>query len=78
MTPGLVYTADNARLEAQDICASVSVILLGGSVKVSISLFTSVRSKQTRSNVITLVKLLGNKARMSISFGNGNGNDNAM
>ena len=46
MTPGLVCTADNARLEAQDICASVSVILLGGSAKVSISLFTSVRSKQ--------------------------------
>ena len=46
MTPGLVCTADSARLEAQDICASVSVILLAGSAKVSISLFTSVRSKQ--------------------------------
>ena len=39
MTPFLVCTADSARLEAQDICASVSVKLLGGNAKVSISGF---------------------------------------
>ena len=58
MTPGLVCTVDNAKLEAEDICASVLVMLLGSTVKVSISLFTSARSKQTMSSMIPFVMLL--------------------
>ena len=45
MTPGLVCTADCAKLEAEDTCASVSVILLESSAKVSISLFPLARSE---------------------------------
>ena len=58
MTPGLVCTADSAKLEAEGICASVSVILPVTSAKVSISLFTTARSKQTLSKKITFVTLL--------------------
>ena len=47
MIPGLVCTAGNVKLEAEDTCASVLVILLGSSAKVSIRLLSQlVISKQ--------------------------------